>query len=414
MIFAVNHPRFAERQALVADGLALALVASVPLSTSATAILAVAWLIGVIPTLRRGDGGVVRAHAALWLPLLLVALGVAGMFWADVAWIERWKGLDSFLKLAAIPLLMLQFRRSDRAMLALWVYLGACAVVLALSALFYAVPSLYWRDIGTFPAPFKNNSTQSGEFVACIFILLSLAAIAWQRGSRWLAAGAVVLAAWCLHNIVFAGTARTPLVVAPVLLLALLVRMRRPGIAVLSVATAGVIAAGLWTASPYLRQRTTDIWTEIQRYREKGELTSSGERLEFWKKSLESIATGPVAGHGTGSIPEQFRIHTVGQTGPYATVTPNPHQQTFAVAIQLGILGVLALWAMWIAHALLFRGPGFAAWVGLLAVIQNVVGSLFNSHLFDFTQGWTYVIGVGIAGGAVLKPRDRASRETTP
>ena len=36
-------------------------------------------------------------------------------------------------------------------------------------------------------------------------------------------------------------------------------------------------------------------------------------------------------------------------------------------------------------------------------VVQNVVSSLFNSHLFDFTQGWAYVIGVGIAGGMVLR-----------
>lgn len=407
MIFSVTRPRFAARQALIADSLALALVASVPLSTSATAILAVAWLISMIATMRRGDVGVVRAHAALWLPFAFVALGIVGMLWADVAWIERWKGLDSFLKLAAIPLLILQFRRSDRALLALWVYLGACVVVLALSTLFYAMPSLYWRDMFTFPAPFKNNATQSGEFVACIFILLPLAAVAWRRGRHWQAVAAVALAAWFLHNIVFAGTARTPLVVAPVLLLALLIRMRRPAIAALSLAVACVIAAGLWTASPYLRERTIQLRTEIYVYRQGNRASSSGERLEFWKKSLESIATAPVIGHGTGSIPEQFRLQTVGETGPYATITPNPHQQTFAVAIQLGIVGVVLLWAMWVAHALLFRGPGLSAWVGLLAVIQSVIGSLFNSHLFDFTQGWTYVIGVGIAGGAVLKQRER-------
>lgn len=205
MIFAMTDPRFAARQALVADGLAIALVASVPLSTSATAILAVAWLIAVIPTLRRGDIDVVRAQAALWLPLAFVALGVVGMLWADVAWIERWKGLDSFLKLAAIPLLMLQFRRSDRAHIALWVYLGVCALILVLSTVFYAAPSLYWRDTFTFPSPFKNNATQSGEFVACIFILLPLAVLAWRHGRRWLAAGAAVLAAGFLHNVVLPG-----------------------------------------------------------------------------------------------------------------------------------------------------------------------------------------------------------------
>jgi hypothetical protein len=28
---------------------------------------------------------------------------------------------------------------------------------------------------------------------------------------------------------------------------------------------------------------------------------------------------------------------------------------------------------------------------------------LFNSHLFDFVQGWIYVLGVGVAGGTVLR-----------
>ena len=56
------------------------------------------------------------------------------------------------------------------------------------------------------------------------------------------------------------------------------------------------------------------------------------------------------------------------------------------------------------------------AWIGLLVVVQNIFTSLFNSHLFDFNEGWMYVLGVGIAGGMVLrktgrKPRDRNSAE---
>jgi O-antigen ligase len=31
------------------------------------------------------------------------------------------------------------------------------------------------------------------------------------------------------------------------------------------------------------------------------------------------------------------------------------------------------------------------------------VSSTVNSHLFDFSQGWLYVFGVGVAGGTVLK-----------
>ncbi|MGZ8372511.1 MAG: O-antigen ligase family protein, partial [Rhodoplanes sp.] len=38
-----------------------------------------------------------------------------------------------------------------------------------------------------------------------------------------------------------------------------------------------------------------------------------------------------------------------------------------------------------------------------VVVVQNIVSSLFNSHLFDFTQGWTYVFGVGVLGGLVMR-----------
>jgi hypothetical protein len=40
-------------------------------------------------------------------------------------------------------------------------------------------------------------------------------------------------------------------------------------------------------------------------------------------------------------------------------------------------------------------------------VVQNVVSSLFNSHLFDFQEGWIYVLGVGVAGGMAFRGRLR-------
>jgi len=37
--------------------------------------------------------------------------------------------------------------------------------------------------------------------------------------------------------------------------------------------------------------------------------------------------------------------------------------------------------------------------------VQNIFTSLFNSHLFDFHEGWMYVLGVGVAGGMTLRAR---------
>ena len=61
--------------------------------------------------------------------------------------------------------------------------------------------------------------------------------------------------------------------------------------------------------------------------------------------------------------------------------------------------------AMWAAHARLFFDSLHVAWPGLVVVVQNVVGSLFNSHLSDFTHGWLYVFGVGVVAGMLLRIR---------
>lgn len=120
-------------------------------------------------------------------------------------------------------------------------------------------------------------------------------------------------------------------------------------------------------------------------------------------------------GHGTGTISEMFRRSPIGESGTAGIPTVNPHNQIFAVAIQLGLLGAILLLAMWLAHYLLFRAPGFAAWIGTVVVVENVISSLTSSHLFDFMHGWLYVLGVGVAGGMPLRcdatvTMDRAPR----
>jgi hypothetical protein len=53
----------------------------------------------------------------------------------------------------------------------------------------------------------------------------------------------------------------------------------------------------------------------------------------------------------------------------------------------------------------LFRESLFASWIGLVIVVQNFISSLFNSHLFDFHEGWVYVLGVGVAGGMAARAK---------
>jgi hypothetical protein len=402
------------RRSDIADILAVALATSVPLSTSATSILAVCWLVAVLGII---DWKALKAELlrpVCWSPLVLLALGALGMAWADVPMAERFKGLDSFLKLAAIPLLIFQFRSSPRGYWVLGGYLAACVLALLVQLVIVAQPDIYWREKDNFPAPFKSPATQSGEFLACTAVLAFMAIDFYRRGRTRLAMVCVVLCAGFVAAPAFFATARTPWIVAPVLLIVLALREFSYRGAALFLAVCAVLAGVLFYSSPYFRTRMTDLPKEVHSYIDKGTINSSGERLEFWTKANDSIKQAPLLGHGTGTIYQQMQMRSNDAGRPYPSATPNPHQQTLAVAMQLGIVGAVLLWAMWIAHFSAVMRAGLAAWIGIVVVLQNIVGSLFNSHLFDFTQGWTYVVGVGVVIGMLRHDATRAKSPASP
>jgi len=391
----------------LADALVVAVAVALPWSTSATGILLVLWLLAFLPTLEWADARRELATPAGGLPVLLFVLGVIGMAWADVGWNERWAGLDSFWKLLIIPLLMAQFRRSGSGHRVFSGFLAACVLLLIASWAVTIWPTLP-RGSTDGGVAVKSYIVQSIEFTMCAAGLFYLA-VDRGRDRRWaLAVALVLLACAFLFDIFFIATGRTTLVVIPVLVLVYGAwRFGGKGFVAAAVAVF-VVAAVVWASSPYVRDRVAGIFTATERHENLGDVTPSEQRLVYWVKSLGFIESAPLFGHGTGSINEMFVRSAVGQTGVRGEASDNPHNQSFAVGIQLGLVGVIVLWAMWFAHLALFRVGGFVAWIGLVVVTQNVVGSLFNSFLFDFTEGWLYVVGLGVAAGMVQQQRQAA------
>jgi O-antigen ligase len=167
------------------------------------------------------------------------------------------------------------------------------------------------------------------------------------------------------------------------------------------------LAATAWFSSSNLQTRTNSIMLEYSKYGTSNEKTSAGLRLEYWRKSFGFFLEAPILGHGTGSVQMLFDRAAKGQTGLATETISNPHNQTLSVAVQWGVVGCVILFAMWTAHLLLFRGTGLYSWLGFIAVVQNIVSSLFNSHLFDFVPGWIYVISVSLAAGIILQRQDK-------
>ena len=394
-----------EQSPKLADRLAVALAVSLPWSTSATSILAVLLLLALIPTIDIPAFKKVVLTPVGGTPLILVALGAAGMFWGGIPWADHINGISSFLKLLFIPLLLFQFSRSERASEVLAGFLISCGLLLICSWILLAWPEMPWPgDVRV-----RWGSGQRLHFSERDVHDLHICDCAicfdfWRRGRRVLTLTLVMLALLFFANVLYVATSRTALVIIPVLLFVFGLRSFRWKGAIGFVVVVAALAAIAWPSANYLRERVDSFFTELKAYNTDGPATSAGERLTFWTKSIGFIEAAPIVGHGTGSIHEQFKRSAVGKTGMAAEAAENPHNQILAVGIQLGLVGIAVLLAMWLAHLALFmRAGSFAAWVGLVFVIQNVVGSLFNSHLFDFTNGWLYVVGVGVAGGVVLR-----------
>jgi O-antigen ligase len=393
----------------LADGFAVALAAALPWSTSITTILSVLWLIAVIPTLDHARMQRVMATPAGGLPVLFFALLLIGMTWASgVPMAERLDGLKSAYKFLFIPLLIAHFIRSERGVWVMTGFIGSCVVLLAASWLTFLLPGKTEFLIsakGGMGVPVRDYIVQSNEFAVCIFLLAVVALEAWRERRHGTAVALILLCTAFLLDMFAIVTSRTALVVIAVLALLFAVRhfSRKGTIGV--IATAAVLGALVLAFAPQVRTTVTDLFNEVRDYKPEAIGTRAGERIEFWTKSIGFIAKAPLIGHGTGSIRDQFRRVSVGDNKftNETMVSANPHNQIFATAIQLGILGTVVMVAMWLAHLLLFCRGGFAAWAGLVIVTQNLVGSLFNSHLFDFAQGWGYVLGVGVAAGILLK-----------
>ena len=396
-----DRARFAQ----LADWFAVGVAVVLPWSTSATGIFIALWLIALLLALNLTALRLALFTAAGGVPVLLCCLGALGMLWADVDWTARLGGLDGFVRLLAIPLLLAQFRRSDYGNRVACGFLLSSAAVLLVSFLLVLTPGLTWRGHVVTGIPVHDEIFQGSEFIICGFGALGCAVIEGKRLDRRLISMLVALAALFFANFAFVTISRVTVLVAPILAVLLgwwSFRWRGVfGAAILAAAIA--IVALHFSAS--LQNRMNQSIVELQSYRATNTGTAIGEHLAFLKESLSIVASAPVLGHGTGSILQEFRRIAAGKTGVSGELTSNPHNQTFAVAIQIGVVGAFLLWFMWIAHLVLFREGGITAWLGTVVVVENIVSSFFHTHLFDFNNGWLYVFGVGVLGGTVLRKR---------
>lgn len=383
-----------------------------PWTTTGLTFALIPWLIAfAFVDLREFPRSLLRSICLL--PIALVALAAIGTLWSDAPWPDRIHAIGPAAKLLVIPLLVYQFERWPYGKWVFSAFLLSCAALMlysfavaidpALSLKLYLSRGPYKVESGI---AVRNYIDQSQEFALCAIALAYPIVSLLRQGRYRIAALFVALAIGFLANMMFVVVSRTALVTLPLLIVvfALLHLHRRT--ALLAAGAMALLAVLLWTVSPHLRATVAKFSGDYEVSIAGKGVSGMGSRLEFWRKSLVFIADAPLLGHGTGAIRGLFERAAAGESAVRAEIVGDPHNQTLNVAVQWGALGVMVLYAFWFAHLSLFRGEGLACWIGLLVVVQNMLSSLLNSHLFDFAEGWIYVLGVGVAGGMALAAKN--------
>ncbi|MBV9562323.1 MAG: O-antigen ligase family protein [Bradyrhizobium sp.] len=400
-------------QLRIVDRLAALTAIMVPWSTTGVGVAATLWLIALVPTVE--PRALLRSltRPVSVLPIALFVLAVVGMLWSEAPWALRLHGLSPIAKFLVLPLFVYHFERAPRGGLAVFIaFLASCAVLALVSCAVAFDPGLSIKQLfsrvpvaptnGIFV---KDYIDQGQEFSLCA-IALAYPVLALLKEKRIREALLLALIALgFVANMMFVITSRTALVTMPIMLAVFALLHLRLRVALASLGVIILLAVVVWFSSSQLRATIGKFFTDYHNTETLNLESGIGSRLIYWQKAVGFIGNAPVIGHGTGSTRGLFEQAAVGETGARGQVVGNPHNQTLNVAVQWGVLGVILLYAMWLTHLLLFRGEGLVAWIGLLVVVQNVFTSLFNSHLFDFTEGWIYVVGVGVAAGMTLAAR---------
>jgi len=382
---------------------------SLPLSTSAQAIAVSIFVVLAIATLDVGRFRATIRTPAAWLPAALFALILIGVTWSSAPLPVAFKWVGPYAKLLLIPIVMMTaFSRKDGVQIACG-FLAACTILLALSWASVVWPSGPWRWFNLTGVPVKDNAVQSGEFALCAFGLAYVGLRSWSE-NRGRAVLTLALAALFFANALFVNISKTGILMAGALLALLLLETQgwRRGLLIAIPATLAIVAA--LSLSPAAQVRFKQLLLGAEPLHENHENMSTASRLYFWKEAQVFVAGAPVLGHGTGSIAGLYR--GLDQSRTFGDI-PDPHNQFLHTTLQVGLVGGALLIAMWAAHLALFWGSGALRAMGLAIVIQNILGSLFNSHLSTVTQGMLYCLGVGLVGALIwsaLQPTSSAAR----
>jgi len=271
-----------------------------------------------------------------------------------------------------------------------------------LGAAFALVTSLYSATMGTpilsgSPNDFNTfrTHTEHNIFLGLAALFLAEGLLIRSRPDRWEALGWLVvwLATFDILHLVQGRTGQVVFALVLAWVIAGALRRKRWLVAasMVAVTVAAVLPSGFGHKSA-LESGIKMAQQDISTYQEGRAKTSVAYRLDFARTSWELVRQRPVIGYGTGAfVPtyaEYVKLHD-----PIQEPTHNPHNDYLFYWIESGVLGVVAVLAVYAVALIGAWRIGGLRGISLGAVVLAwAISGLANSMLLDHPTSFAFVV----------------------
>lgn len=335
--------------------------------------------------------------------LALTAFGLS-LLWTTADTADSLGSVAKYGKLLTILLIPLLLKNKQEVVYAIFAFVAAQLFLVISSWMLFFGVHLPWATSKMATTEFAVFSTYLDQGV----MSATVAAICWHlRGlapDRFVKPVFICISLLCLLNVLFVLIGRSGHVLA-IILLSLAVMWELPkkyrwAILFLPVFFFTAVAA----TSPKVQKRVMAMSSEISAFSAAEGTsivngTSSGIRLHFWHRSIQSIAESPVLGSGIGSWSIEYdRIEKHhNPSGTKVNKRGNPHQEYLLWGVQLGVFGILLFVVFLLSvYRDTLQGDTASARAAQSVLAALAITCLFNSAVYDALIGDFFCVALGL------------------
>jgi O-antigen ligase len=250
---------------------------------------------------------------------------------------------------------------------------------------------------------------QHGFHVVLLFSSLMLAALYYPKYRIWFLLGALM----CMLDILFfidARMALLSLIIVSVFILYFYMKSIKFFLALILLPS--LVLGSIFMSAHSIDERLSSIYTETQLYFVKqNKDTSGGNRLHFWKKSLEQFLKAPIFGNGSGSFKDDMIKHRDPILTPDSSYS-HAHNEYITQLSHYGLFGALLFLSMILLalkQSIQIKDPWFSKTM-FLSTLIFALNAITDSSLHNPWEGWTFVLILALISiASKIKDVDKTS-----